>query len=59
MAETTPANNGLASTGFFGFLLFIVATSPVGEAEVGNTLTRFGLTTPSRAVDCSWGPCFW
>jgi hypothetical protein len=44
MAETTPANNGLSSTGFFGFLPFIVATNPVAEFESGNTLTPFGLS---------------
>jgi len=42
MAETTPANNGLASSGFFGFLPFLVTTSPVGEFETGNTVTPFG-----------------
>jgi len=44
MAETTPAEGGLASSGFFGFLPFIVSTSPVGEFESGNTLTPFGIS---------------
>lgn len=42
MAETNPAENGLASSGLFGFLPFVVSTSPVSEAESGNTLTAFG-----------------
>jgi len=42
MAETIPSVGGLASSGFFGFLPFIVSTSPVSEAESGNTLTAFG-----------------
>jgi hypothetical protein len=42
MAETSTADGGLASTGFFGFLPFIVASSPLNESEVGNTLTPFG-----------------
>lgn len=42
MSETIPAVGGLASSGFFGFLPFIVSTSPVSEAESGNTLTPFG-----------------
>ena len=42
MAETTPANSGLASSGYFGFLPFIVSTSPVGEFENGNTVTALG-----------------
>jgi PEP-CTERM motif len=44
MAETTLANGGLATGPFFGFLPFIVATSPVSEAESGNTLTPFGVS---------------
>jgi len=42
MAETTPAESGLATGPYFGFLPFIVATSPVGEFEAGNTLTALG-----------------
>lgn len=42
MAETTPAQSGLANSGFFGFLPFVVSTSPVSEAETGNTVTAFG-----------------
>jgi hypothetical protein len=41
MAETTPPE-GLASSGFFGFLPFVVSTNPTGEFESGNTLTPFG-----------------
>lgn len=44
MAETTPANSGLATGPFFGFLPFLVTSSPVGEFETGNTLTPFGLS---------------
>ena len=41
MAETNPPF-GLASSGFFGFLPFVVSTSPVNETESGNTLTPLG-----------------
>jgi PEP-CTERM motif-containing protein len=43
MAETTPPD-GLASSGFFGFLPFLVASSPLNQSEIGNTLTPFGLS---------------
>src|SRR5579864_4532828 len=42
MSETTPGIGGLASSGFFGYLPFIVSTNPVSESEVGNTLTPLG-----------------
>lgn len=42
MAETIPSDGGLASSGFFGFLPFLVTSSPVGEFESGNTVTSFG-----------------
>ena len=42
MAETSPADGGLASSGFFGFLPFVVSASPLNEAETSNTLTPFG-----------------
>jgi PEP-CTERM motif len=44
MAETTPANSGLATAGFYGFLPFLVTSAPVGEFESGNTVTPFGAT---------------
>jgi hypothetical protein len=44
MAETAPPN-GLASTGLFGFLPFMVSSVvPTQELETGNTLTPFGLS---------------
>ena len=42
MAETAPAEGGLASSGFFGFLPFVVTSTPLNEFENGNTLTPFG-----------------
>jgi RHS repeat-associated protein len=51
MAETVPAEGGLASTGFFGFLPFIVSSLPVGEFEAGNTLTAFGTSLGLAASD--------
>jgi RHS repeat-associated protein len=42
MAETAPAEGGLASTGFYGFLPFAVTSIPQTEAENGDTLTVFG-----------------
>jgi hypothetical protein len=42
MAETAPADGGLASSGFFGFLPFIVTSDSLNEAENGNTVTSFG-----------------
>jgi PEP-CTERM motif-containing protein len=44
MAETDIAHQGLANTGFYGFLPFLVASSSFNQAEVGNTLTPFGLS---------------
>jgi hypothetical protein len=44
MAETSPAEGGLASSGFYGFLPFVVSSSPVNQAETGNTLTPFGMS---------------
>src|SRR6266850_3225450 len=41
MAQTAPPD-GLASSGFFGFLPFAVASSPVQQSESGITLTPFG-----------------
>jgi hypothetical protein len=49
MAETAPPD-GLASSGFFGFLPFIVTSDSLNETESGNTVTSFGaslgLTNP-------------
>jgi hypothetical protein len=43
MAETPPPD-GLASTGLYGFLPFLVSSVvPREQAETGNTLTPFGL----------------
>jgi hypothetical protein len=42
MSETSPSVGGLASSGFYGYLPFLVSTSPVSEAETGNTVTAFG-----------------
>jgi len=42
MSETAPGVGGLASSGFYGYLPFLVSTSPVSEAETGNTVTAFG-----------------
>jgi hypothetical protein len=42
MAETSPDFGGLASTGFFGFLPFVLTSVPTGEAESSNSLTVFG-----------------
>ena len=44
MAETAPPD-GLASTGLFGFLPFMVSSVvPLEQSEAGNTLTPFGLS---------------
>ncbi len=42
MAETSAADGGLATHGYFGYLPFVVSSSPFNEAENGNTLTPFG-----------------
>jgi hypothetical protein len=41
MAESGPPN-GLASTGLFGFLPFVVSTDTKNQSEVGNVVTAFG-----------------
>lgn len=44
MAETPPPD-GLASTGLYGFLPFLVSSVvPITQAETGNQLTPFGLS---------------
>lgn len=44
MAETTPSN-GLASTGLYGFLPFLVSSVvPITQSETDNQLTPFGLS---------------
>jgi len=51
MAETAPAENGLASTGFYGFLPFVVSASPLNLAETGYTLTPFGVSLGLTTTD--------
>jgi hypothetical protein len=51
MAETDPASEGLASTGFYGFLPFLVSSSSFNQAEVGNTLTPFGASLGLTSSD--------
>src|SRR5262249_22203613 len=41
MAESGPPS-GLASTGFFGFLPFVVSSNTLNQSEVGNVVTAFG-----------------
>jgi hypothetical protein len=50
MAETTPPS-GLASSGFFGFLPFVVSTNPLSQFETGNTLTPFGASLGLVSAD--------
>jgi hypothetical protein len=41
MPESGPPD-GLASTGLFGYLPFVVSTKTKNQTEVGNTVTAFG-----------------
>jgi hypothetical protein len=51
MAETDPADSGLASSGFFGFLPFVVTSDALNEAENGNAVTAFGSSIGLKNTD--------
>jgi PEP-CTERM motif len=50
MAESGPPD-GLASTGLFGFLPFVVSTDTKNQTEVGNVVTAFGAGLGLKASD--------
>jgi hypothetical protein len=51
MAETAPGEGGLANTGFFNFLPFVISSTPVNLSESGISLTPFGASLGLAPTD--------